>query len=78
MANVAAWVDMGDIADTVIKIELIGWHIVRDGVGVLFRRTALTRVLAEPQRVAGTTGLRLALSTADQALSNDDSSGRQE
>jgi hypothetical protein len=43
------WLDLGDTAETVIKIDETGWHVVNADVPVLFRRTALTGVMPEPK-----------------------------
>jgi hypothetical protein len=46
-ANGAIWLDLGDTAETVIRIDGDGWE-TRDTAPVLFRRTALTGVLPAP------------------------------
>jgi hypothetical protein len=51
-ANGAVWVDMGDTAETVVRIDKHGWDIVRTNVPVLFRRTALTGAMPEPVSAA--------------------------
>jgi hypothetical protein len=43
------WLDLGDTAETVIKIDADGWRVVNADVPVLFRRTALTGVMPEPE-----------------------------
>jgi len=43
------WLDLGDAAETVVRIDAKGWQSVRDGVPVLFRRTGLTGALPNPQ-----------------------------
>jgi hypothetical protein len=48
-ANGAIWYDLGDTAETVIKITAAGWETVTTDVPVLFQRTALTGVMPEPQ-----------------------------
>ena len=47
-ADGAVWLDLGDTAETVVKIDPTGWRLVSAGVPVLFRRTALTGVMPEP------------------------------
>jgi hypothetical protein len=46
----AIWLDLGDTAETVIKIDAAGWRPVTAEVPVLFRRTALTGALQTPVR----------------------------
>ena len=48
-ADGAVWLDLGDAAETAVRIDGNGWRIVREGVPVLFRRTGLTGALPEPQ-----------------------------
>jgi hypothetical protein len=48
-ADGVVWLDLGDAAETVVRIDRDGWRIVSDGVPVLFRRTGLTGALPEPQ-----------------------------
>jgi hypothetical protein len=51
------WLDLGDAAETVVRIDANGWEIV-DTAPVLFRRTALTGVLPLPDdSFAGLAGL---------------------
>jgi hypothetical protein len=47
-ADGAVWLDLGDAAETAVKISPAGWSVVTDGVPVLFRRTALTGVMPVP------------------------------
>jgi hypothetical protein len=47
-ADGAVWLDLGDAAETVVRIDAGGWRVVSDGVPVLFRRTALTGVVPVP------------------------------
>lgn len=49
-AGGAVWVDLGDAAETAVKITADGWDVVTTGVPVLFRRTALTGQLPMPER----------------------------
>lgn len=49
-AGGAVWLDLGDTAETVVKIDSTGWTVVREGVPVLFRRTALTGVMPEQRQ----------------------------
>jgi hypothetical protein len=44
------WLDLGDSAETVIRIDAEGWRIVTSDVPVLFQRTALTGALPIPRR----------------------------
>ena len=46
----AVWLDLGDAAETVVRIDANGWQLVKADVPVLFQRTALTGVMPEPQR----------------------------
>ena len=46
--NGAIWLDLGDAAETVIKIDSTGWVAVGSDVPVLFRRTALIGPMPEP------------------------------
>ena len=48
-ANGAVWLDLGDAAETAIRINQNSWDVVRSGVPVLFRRTGLTGVMPEPK-----------------------------
>jgi hypothetical protein len=48
-ANGAVWLDLGDAAETAVRINQNGWDVVRSGVPVLFRRTGLTGVMPEPK-----------------------------
>jgi hypothetical protein len=48
-ADSVVWLDLGDAAETVVRIDANGWQVVRDGVPVLFRRTGLTGALPNPQ-----------------------------
>lgn len=48
-ADGAVWLDLGDVAENVVRIGPDGWQIVRTGVPVLFRRTALTGVMPDPE-----------------------------
>jgi hypothetical protein len=48
-ADGVVWLDLGDAAETVVRIDADGWQVVRDGVPVLFRRTGLTGALPNPQ-----------------------------
>ncbi|HEY6684707.1 MAG TPA: hypothetical protein VI094_00715 [Propionibacteriaceae bacterium] len=43
------WLDLGNAAETAVRIDANGWQVVRDGVPVLFRRTGLTGALPEPR-----------------------------
>jgi hypothetical protein len=43
------WLDLGDTAETVIRIDANGWRPVNTGVPVLFQRTAVTGVMPLPQ-----------------------------
>lgn len=47
-ADGAVWLDLGDAAETVIRIDAAGWTIVDSDVPVLFRRTPLTGALPKP------------------------------
>jgi hypothetical protein len=47
--GVVVWLDLGDAAETVVRIDANGWQVVRDSVPVLFRRTGLTGALPNPQ-----------------------------
>jgi hypothetical protein len=47
-ADGAVWLDLGDAAETAVKIDPGGWRVVSDGVPVLFRRTALTGAMPVP------------------------------
>jgi hypothetical protein len=44
------WLDLGDAAETVVRIDASGWRLVTADVPVLFQRTALTGVMPAPQR----------------------------
>jgi len=58
-ANGVVWLDMGDAAETVIKIDRDGWQIVAGGVPLLFRRTALTGAIPDlPAGLAGVAGMK--------------------
>ena len=46
----AVWLDLGDAAETVIRIDANDWNAVTSDVPVLFQRTALTGVMPMPQR----------------------------
>jgi hypothetical protein len=48
-ADSVVWLDLGDAAETVVRIDANGWQVVRDGVPVLFRRTGLAGALPNPQ-----------------------------
>jgi hypothetical protein len=48
-ADGVVWLDLGDAAETVVRIDANGWQVVRDGVPVLFRRTGLAGALPNPQ-----------------------------
>jgi hypothetical protein len=48
-ADDVIWIDLGDAAETVVRIDPNGWQVVLDGVPVLFRRTGLTGALPHPQ-----------------------------
>ena len=48
-ADGVVWLDLGDAAETVVRIDGTGWQVIRDGVPVLFRRTGLTGALPNPQ-----------------------------
>jgi len=50
------WLDLGDAAETVIRMSPGSWQIVQSGVPVQFRRTALTGVMPQPV-VGGDLGL---------------------
>lgn len=43
------WIDLGDAAETAVRIRGGGWQTVTEGVPVLFRRSALTGALPEPE-----------------------------
>jgi hypothetical protein len=45
----AVWLDLGDAAETAVRIDGNGWQVVNDNVPVLFRRTGLTGALPNPQ-----------------------------
>jgi hypothetical protein len=49
-ATHAIWVDLGDTAETVIRITADGWELSTSDVPVLFQRTALTGVMPPPQQ----------------------------
>jgi hypothetical protein len=49
VADGMVWLDLGDAAETVVRIDAKGWQVVRDGVAVLFRSTGLTGALPNPQ-----------------------------
>jgi hypothetical protein len=58
-ADGAVWVDMGNTAETVVRIDLHGWEMVCTDVPVLFRRTALTGAMPEPSAgLAGLAGIK--------------------
>src|SRR5215218_8179495 len=70
-ADGAVWLDLGDAAETVIKIDPTGWVAVGSEVPVLFRRTALTGILPKPDEEGGAIGLlwkHLNVSPPDQPL----------
>jgi len=46
-AGGALWVDLGDVAATVVQVTATGWRVA-ESVPVLFHRTALTGVLPTP------------------------------
>jgi hypothetical protein len=46
----AIWLDLGDAAETVVRIDADGWRLVTADVPVLFQRTALTGVMPTPRR----------------------------
>jgi hypothetical protein len=48
-ANGAIWIDLGDAAETVVKIDATGWQLASTDIPVLFERTTLTGVMPEPQ-----------------------------
>jgi hypothetical protein len=48
-ANSASWIDLGDAAETVVKIDANGWEVT-NSAPVLFQRTALTGVMPTPRR----------------------------
>ena len=48
-AGGAIWLDLGDTAETVVRIDADGWRTVKTDVPVLFQRTALTGVMPAPQ-----------------------------
>jgi hypothetical protein len=48
-AKGAIWYDLGDTAETVVKIDTTGWQTVTTNVPVLFQRTALTGAMSAPQ-----------------------------
>jgi hypothetical protein len=57
-AKGAIWLDMGDAAESVIRINAHGWQLVTTDVPVLFRRTALTGILPLPDDTfAGVAGV---------------------
>jgi hypothetical protein len=45
----AVWIDLGDAAETVVRIDQDGWEVAPSGIPVLFRRSGLTGALPEPQ-----------------------------
>ena len=48
-ADGVVWLELGDAAETVVRIDGNNWRVVRDGVPVIFRRTGLTGALPNPQ-----------------------------
>lgn len=44
------YVDLGDKADTVVRISADGWEVIDRDVPVLFRRTTITKHLPVPER----------------------------
>jgi hypothetical protein len=68
--NGEIWLDLGDAAETVVRINRHGWQTVRDAVPVLFRRTALTGVMPEPDHAGDLEPLwnHLNVSAADRPL----------
>lgn len=47
-ASGCVWLDLGDVAETVVRIAPGSWQIVSSGVPVLFRRTELSGVMTTP------------------------------
>jgi hypothetical protein len=69
-AKGAIWLDLGDAAETAVRIDGDGWRVVNDNIPVLFQRTALTGVMPVPQR-GGDLGLlweQLNVAPADRPL----------
>jgi hypothetical protein len=48
-ADGAIWLDLGDTAETVVRIDADDWRTVTADVPVLFQRTALTGVMPAPR-----------------------------
>jgi hypothetical protein len=69
-ADSAIWLDLGDPAETVVKIDAAGWTIVHSDVPVLFRRTELSAALPLPSYPGNIDSLfdHLNVSVADRPL----------
>lgn len=44
----ALWLDLGDVTGQVVRLDSSGWRVVKTGVPVRFRRSALTGVMPVP------------------------------
>lgn len=69
-ADGAVWLDLGDVAETVVRVDATGWRLASSGVPVLFRRTELTGVMPQPQHGGDLNDLwvQLNIAPADRPL----------